>query len=96
MDIKSFLTTDSHGSEYIAAVQWLDDKIGNEEGAIQVAWVKQYKDMEAFESKLGNRLYKHCIEVGVDFETFMTMLWYLMEDVYVNVHGYVSKKIFTQ
>lgn len=96
MDIKSFIRAEDHSDEYLAAVQWLDSKIGGEEDNIQAAWVKQYKDLEDYDKKLGNRLYNHCIEVGVDFEMFTTMLWSLMEEVYVNVHGYVSTKVFTQ
>ena len=96
MDIQSFITEENHSQEYLAAVQWLERKIGKEEDVIQAAWVKQYQDLQVFEEKLGNRLYHHCVEVGVDFDMFMTMLWYLMEDVYVNVHGYISKEVFTK
>lgn len=96
MDIKSFITTENHSDEYLAAVQWLDGKIGGEEDNIQAAWVRQYKNLDDYDKKLGNRLYEHCIEVGVDFEMFTMMLWSLMEEVYVKVHGYVSKKIFDQ
>lgn len=96
MNIKSLIRSENHSDEYLAAVQWLDSKLVGEDDNIQAAWVKQYQDLGDYEEKLGKQLYDHCVEIGVDFEGFTTMLWSIMEEVYVSVHGYSSKKVFDQ
>lgn len=94
MDIKSFITEDNHSQEYLAAVAWLDDKIGGQDDAIQVAWAKRFKNLKEFQDEYGNKLYEWAAEKGVNFDMFFTMVWYLLEKVYVEAYGYSSDKTF--
>lgn len=96
MDIKSLITEEDHSQEYLHSVDWLYEKIGQEDSEVQAAWVQQYSLLEDFTAELGGELYEYAHDHTIDYAMFHTMLWYNMEKVYVNVHGYSSDKIFSQ
>ena len=96
MDIKEFITEEDHSQEYLAAVKWLDEKIGGQDEDIQVAWAKRFSSLKDFEDEYGTALYEWAADQGVNFDMFFTMVWYMLEKVYVSRHGFDSPKIFRQ